>query len=168
MGSLSRTESTKPTCEAAQDPDLTALHEYWAGKCNGRKMPRRGDIDPTEIPSLLPHVFIAEIHHPLRFRFRLVGTAICDRWNENYNGKWLDELALGNERAAVMQQYDRAAASAVPQFDSTEFTNEFGRYLHYRRLLLPLSDDGNTPTMLLGAQKAIGVDGYSVPLPKWV
>lgn len=160
-------KSSTLTTEATEDPDLTALCSYWAAKCAGRKMPRRSDIDPTEIPLLLPHVFITEVHQPLRFRFRLVGTAICDRWNENYSGKWLDELALGEDREAVLRQYERAWRSAAPSFDSAEFTNELGRYLHYRRLLLPLSDDGNTPNMLLGAQKAIGVDGYQVPLPKW-
>jgi hypothetical protein len=153
--------------EANHDPDLTALHRYWTVKCAGRKMPRRSDLDPTEIPSLLPHLFITEVHFPLRFRFRLVGTAICERWAENYNGKYLDELSLGEERQAVLTQYELAARTAAPCYDSAEFTNELGRYLHYRRLLLPLSDDGETPTMLLGAQKAIGVDGYSVPLPKW-
>jgi len=155
------------TTETDPDPDLTALHEYWTGKCAGRKMPCRGDIDPTEVPTLLPHLFMVEIHAPLRFRFRLVGTAICDRWAENYQGKWLDELSLGEDREAVLRQYELAAKTAMPRYDSAEFTNEFGRYLHYRRLLLPLSDDGEIPTMLIGAQKAIGVDGYLVPLPKW-
>ena len=159
----------KPTETAhdPSDPDLKALHEYWAGKCGGRKMPSRSDIDPTEIPGLLPHVFIAEVHQPGRFRFRLVGTAICERWGENYSGKWLDELSLGEERDAVLQQYAHALQSAAPSYDSAEFTSEFGRYLNYRRLLLPLSCDGETPTMLLGAQKAMGVDGYLVPVPKW-
>jgi len=156
-----------PMTAVLLDPVLAALHAYWAGKCAGRRMPRRSDIDPTEIPSLLPHLFIVEIHNPLRFRFRLVGTAICDRWAENYNGKWLDELSLGEERATVLRQYELAARSGQPRYDSAEFTNELGRYLHYGRLLLPLSDGGEVPTMLIGAQKAIGVDGYQVPLPKW-
>jgi hypothetical protein len=153
--------------EAIDDRDLLALYEYWAGKRRGRTMPSRSDIDPAEILSLLPHLFIAEIHRPLRFRFRLAGTAICERWGENLTGKWLDELALDNERAAILKQYEIAAKTGMPRFDSEEFTNEHGRYLHYRRLLLPLSTDGNTPNMLLGAQKAIAVDGYQNPLPKW-
>jgi hypothetical protein len=154
--------------EAIDDTDLTALLAYWTGKCGSRTMPRRADIDPTEIPSLLPYLFIAEIHHPLRFRFRLVGTAICQRWGENPTGKWLDELSFDGERQAVMEQYASVPQTSAPRFDVAEFVNERGRYLHYRRLLLPLSEDGRTANMLLGGQKAIGAEGYQVSVPKWI
>jgi hypothetical protein len=152
------------TIAALDDPDLMALRAYWASKCGDATMPRRADIDPTEIPALLPYLCIAEIHQPQRFRFRLIGSAICRRWGENYTGKWLDEFDLAGERTAILEQYAAAAQSAKPRYDTAEFVNEHGRYLHYRRLLLPLSDDGTTPNMLLGAQKPIGIDGYRVPV----
>jgi hypothetical protein len=150
-----------------EDPNLTALHEYWASKCRGREMPRRADIEPAEIPALLPIVFLIEIHEPMRFRFRLIGSAICDRWNENNVGKWLDEVAHDGEIATVLGQYASAVRSGTPRYDTEEFVNENGQYLHYRRLLLPLSEDGHTPNMLIGGQNAIGIDGYKWPLPKW-
>ena len=83
---------TPPASTTTDDPDLSALRAYWTGKCFGRAMPRRTDINPREIPSLLPHMMILEIHEPLRFCFRLVGTKICERWGDNHTGKWLDEL----------------------------------------------------------------------------
>jgi hypothetical protein len=156
------------TIEAIDDADLTALYAYWSSKCRHRTIPRRADIDPTEIPALLPHLFIAEILQPLRFRFRLIGSAICDRWGENSTGKFLDELSLDGERKTVMAQYAFVAETNRPRFDTEEFVNEHGRYLHYRRLLLPLSDDGVTANRLFGGQKAIGVDGYRIAAPKWI
>jgi hypothetical protein len=157
-----------PALATIGDPELAALHAYWTGKCGTRAMPRRADIDPTEIPLLLPHVFIAEIHQSLRFRFRLVGTAICKRWKEDYTGKWLEELHLGGQRTTVLEQYASVARTGTPRFDIAEFVNEQGRYLHYRRLLLPLSEDGHTPNMLLGGQTAVGIDGYEVSAPRWM
>jgi len=153
--------------EAISDPDLAVLYDYWDLKRGSRRMPRRAEIDPSDFLPVLPHVFIAEVHPPGRFRFRLVGTAICERWGENYTGKWLDELALDRERDNILSQYERALRTASPRFDAAEFTNEHGRYLHYHRLLLPLSEDDQRPNLLLGAQKAIGIEGYQVPLPKW-
>jgi hypothetical protein len=149
------------------DPHVSALRAYWTGKCGGRTMPRRADIKPREILSLLPHVMIVEIHEPLRFCFRLVGTKICERWGENHTGKWLDELDFDGERANVLAQYALVAQTGVPQVDIEEFVNDHGRYLHYLRLLLPLSDDDLSPTMLLGMQKAIGIDRYQRG-PKWI
>ena len=150
------------------DPDLKALFAYWTGKCGSRSMPRRADINPSEIKSLLPLLFIVEIHQPLRFRFSLVGTAICQRWHENNTGKWLDELDYEGGRATVLEQYATVARTGVPRCDVKEFVGGRGWYLHYWRLLLPLSEDGVTPNLLLGMQKAIGIEGFKVGIPKWV
>ena len=154
-----------------EDPDLAALHAYWARQCGRRLMPRRADIHPKHIVSLLPEVFIADICKPLRFRFRLVSSAICERWHDDFTGKWLDELPFDGELETVIEQFASVARTGEPRADIEEFVNEDSRYLHYRRLLLPLSDDGETPTMLFGVQKAIGIDAYKVTaprLPKWM
>jgi hypothetical protein len=159
---------TSDTTRATTDTDLLILHAYWTGKRGSRAMPRRADIDPSEIPSLLPHVFLADVRDPLRFRFRLVGTAICARWGEDATWKFLDELDLDGEREKVLGQFAAAVRSHRPRFDVEEFVSERGRYLHYRRVLLPLSEDGENPNMLFGGQKAIGIDGYQVAIPKWI
>jgi hypothetical protein len=165
----SRSANVAPSASTTtDDPHLSALHAYWTEKCGSRTMPRRADINPREITSLLSHVMIVEIHQPLRFCFRLVGTTICERWGENHTGKWLDELDFDGERANVLAQYASVARTGVSQLDSEEFVNDHGRYLHYQRLLLPLSEDGLSPTMLLGMQKAIGLDGYQLSVPKWL
>jgi len=100
----------------------------------------------------------------------LVGSSICQRWHEDFTGKWLDELAFDGELGTVIEQFASVARTGAPRVDIEEFVNEDSRYLHYRRLLLPLSDD-ETPTMLFGIQKAIGMDGYLVAaprVPKWM
>jgi hypothetical protein len=152
----------------AGDPDLTTLFEYWTSKRAGRAMPRRSDINPGQIRSLLPNIFIMEIHYPLRFRFRLIGTMICQRWHEDNTGKWLDELDYDGSREVVLEQYATIARTGTPRCDIADFVGDKGRYLHYRRLLLPLSEDGIIPNMLLGMQKAIGLDGFKVAVPKWI
>jgi hypothetical protein len=153
--------------ELSADADLLALHAYWSSERGSRAMPRRADINPRKIPSLLPNVLIVEIHPPVRFCFRLAGTNICSRWGQDLTGKWLDELDYDGERASVLEQYAAVVRTGEPRLDVKEFVNASGRYLHYRRLLLPLSEDGHTPNMLLGAQKAIGIDGYQVAVPRW-
>jgi len=152
----SRSPVGRPDCfnvlEATGSNKLAGLYLYWRNKCGTRKMPSRSDIDPVEIPKYLSEVFIAEVYHPLRFRFRLVGSRICDRWREDYTGKWLDELDLGVERAAALSQYAALAQSGEPRYDRVEFQSANNRDLRYWRLLLPLSADGQVPTMILGMQ----------------
>ena len=154
------------TLKAVDDPDLRTLYAYWVRQCGSRPMPCRADLDPSDIVPVLPLVFIADISRPLRFRFRLVGTVICNRWHKDLTGRWLDELNFDGEREAVLEQYASVARTGIPRIDKEEFVNEESRYLHYKRLLLPLSEDGKTPNMLIGIQKAIGVDGYLTAIPK--
>lgn len=54
-----------------------ALYEYWLNKCGSRLMPRRSDIDPTEIPpQLLPGISIVDVvSDDRRYVYRLMGTA---------------------------------------------------------------------------------------------
>ena len=154
------------TLKAVDDPDLRTLYAYWVRQRGSRPMPCRADLDPSDIVPVLPLVFITDISRPLRFRFRLVGTVICSRWHEDLTGRWLDELKFDGEREAVLEQYASVARTGIPRIDKEEFVNEESRYLHYKRLLLPLSEDGKTPNMLIGIQKAIGVDGYLTAIPK--
>ena len=67
--------------------DNTILHglwSYWTARCGARLMPRRADIDPVDIPLLLPHLLLLETDEQKRFRYRLVGTAI-DRKSTRLN-----------------------------------------------------------------------------------
>ena len=56
-------------------------------------MPARADIDPCEIKPLLPYLMISDLFSdPLRVRFRLAGTKVCETFGFNVVGRWLEEL----------------------------------------------------------------------------
>jgi hypothetical protein len=51
------------------------LYTYWLSKRGARVMPARTDIDPADIPQLLPYLTIAEKAGD-QFRYRLKGTGV--------------------------------------------------------------------------------------------
>jgi PAS domain-containing protein len=60
-------------------PRLRAALTYWDAKRQNKLMPPRSDIDPVEIPRLLPYVMLIDVvREPLDFRYRLMGTQACD------------------------------------------------------------------------------------------
>lgn len=66
--------------------------EYWLSIRHDAKVPLRSAFDPTDIPKLLPYIYLTEIHHkPLRVRYRLVGTRICQVEGWDKTGHWMDE-----------------------------------------------------------------------------
>ena len=50
-------------------PRLRQAFAYWRGKLAGRAMPARRDIDPVDVPTLLPYVMLVDVlPAPLDFR----------------------------------------------------------------------------------------------------
>ena len=140
-------------------PNLGLLLDYWSGLCFGRRMPARTDIDPMDMPRhLLPNILLIQVFHdPLRFYYRLMGTAIADILGEDWTGKFSDEIQLAHEN--VRLQYIETVEKAAP----TIYLNQYSKYdpsvgyerlLNYERVLLPLSDDDAVVHHLLGATLA--------------
>jgi hypothetical protein len=137
---------------------LAELHTYWQRCCQGRAYPARADIDPVDIPSLLEHVFLADVlHDPLDFRYRLVGGHIVEHTGRNVQGQTVRGLiADGSSQEQALQKKALLAAQAVAETQAPVFidlsyrsvTSDSGKHLH--GLLLPLGLPGEGLNMVLG------------------
>ena len=99
-------------------PSIKQLHDYWT-LCRGdRLMPRRADIDPADIPHLLPNIYLVDIEHaPFRVRYRVVGTEVARIVGEDFSHRWLDETGWGEASIALNRLlYERVAESRAPLF----------------------------------------------------
>ena len=146
------------TSNEINHPTLVAIYRYWDGKRRGRAMPRRADIDPTEIVPLLPHVFMVDVEcDPLRFRYRLIGTAICEFLGRDFTGRTIDAANYSEAQAAELQKINRAVAeSGRPVGCRGAIFYVPGReWMLTEAILLPLSKDGATVDIIVGAQIAI-------------
>ena len=135
--------------------DLRRLHRYWLGKCAGRAQPARADIDPTEIPELLPFVMLVDVLEQGRqFRFRLVGTAVAR--GRDPTGRFLHEAApKGLYGHHINALYAQAFRLALPYY--TAFSYDFpsrGGPQSIRRLFLPLAEKAGEVNMMLIGQIA--------------
>ncbi|MEQ8345197.1 MAG: PAS domain-containing protein [Sneathiellaceae bacterium] len=133
------------------DPRLSRGLAYWDRVRGGRVMPSRRDIRPREILALLPHVFLADVlTEPLRFRMRLAGTEVVNRFGEELTGRMLEEIDLGDRAMPILASYVATVAERAPQLTMEEYLRRDGRLMHYRRLLCPLSTDERRVDMLFG------------------
>jgi hypothetical protein len=131
--------------------ELNAIYSYWLAKRGQRRMPSRKDIDPTEIPKLLPNLMLVDVsHNPMKFRYRLVGTSVVDATGENHAGKDFDTVDFIKTNPMVMRQYATTATSGEPLHSLEPFyRRDTGEPYEVDRLLLPLSSDGITVNMIL-------------------
>jgi len=134
---------------------LRPLFRYWVAARGEKHMPARADIDPVEMPiRLLPNLVLVDVvSEPLRFRYRVMGTTVARMLGEDWTGQFLHQIADVHE--SVRQQYQATAENRKP----TVKMSEYDRYdpslmqhklLRYERLLMPLSENGDNVTMLLG------------------
>jgi hypothetical protein len=146
----------QPTSDFTLDfrsESLRRLHQYWASKLQGRAMPRRSDIEPTEIPSLLPHIALVGVEsEPLRLFFRLIGTHITESLGRDNTGKYFDETFQDQMLEDVMQVYGMVLQARKPirHFGRAQYSAKDFR--DYESVHLPLSEDGWTVTMILVGQ----------------
>jgi len=132
------------------NPILAGALAYWRRKRGGRALPSRRDIDPVEVPTLLPHLQLIETADG-RFRYRLIGTALVQAFGKDYTGQYLDEFISGGRADAIVAVYRSIVATRRPAFLRSRYLTTKSVDLVANRLYLPLSDDGQQVNMILGA-----------------
>lgn len=133
------------------DPLLHELYAYWREKCQGRRMPRRRDIDPSEVALLLPHLLISEVvEGGERFRFRLAGTAVTRVLGRDPTGRLVDEVTEGAYRDFINGLHRTVCREQASLFaESPHLAGARGQHYYAKRLLMPLSDDGIAVNQIL-------------------
>jgi hypothetical protein len=130
---------------------LAELLRYWRSKRPERLLPARADIDPCEIPRLLPDLVLTDVLADGSLRFRLVGTAMALFAGRDVTGRRFDEIVVeAGYRAYIEGLYRQVAETRTPLY--TE-----GRYHHRRknfmlttkRMMLPLASDGDRVDMVM-------------------
>ncbi|OOG76047.1 hypothetical protein B0E45_02190 [Sinorhizobium sp. A49] len=123
----------------------TQLFQYWNVIRGDRELPRRNEIDPSAIRTLLPQLFILERDHFGGMKFRLAGTHVCALFDRDFRGRQFATLWLGSQAGKVLQIGRRVMAQHVPVVLSATARTEDGRELETETLLLPLaSNEGHS------------------------
>lgn len=95
---------------------IAALWEYWSGiaRVQGR-VPRRADMDPVDIPKLLANIWIVDFDWgTLRFRYRVIGTAVTRARNSDLTGGYVDEEVADLRHTALGRELERVVRECRP------------------------------------------------------
>jgi hypothetical protein len=126
------------------------LYRYWLAKRASRTMPARRDLDPGDIPKLLPYLMIVDKIDG-EFRWRLVGTAPVREIGRDPTGSFVGSNSTPESAAAAQAVYERVFTTAHPIFVTGEFKVKSGEIINMSLLTLPLSDDGAHVNMAVSA-----------------
>ena len=137
------------------DPRLEAAYHYWRRKAAGRPMPSRADIDPIEIPRLLPDVMLVDALPEGRYRYRLIGTENARAHGINATGRYLDEvLPSPDYKRHVLALYDECVQAHRALYSECLFLSpeRSAPERHTKVLFMPLSEDGDRVNIVFVVQ----------------
>jgi hypothetical protein len=135
--------------------DLRAFYAYWQSKQTDARPPRRADIDPTDIPKLLPNVLLIDVvgEPAYDFHYRLLGTAIVAVDGIDYKGSLLSQMVPRTDAFHMIWEHhlNTAAGGVELRYDSLRWSKDNSRdHVNYLILLLPLRRNGENVEFLFG------------------
>lgn len=130
-------------------PGLTKCLDIWEEKRGNRFAPKWRDLDFFAFPlEMIPYLYLVDIHaDPLDFRYRFMGTAICEVEGRDYTGLSVDDVQPPELAPAIRKQFEAFTNDPKPTFFMIqEQTPDWskGSQKIYGGLRLPLSSDGIT------------------------
>ncbi len=112
-------------------------------------MPSRADLDPAEIRTILPCVFLLDVtQDPLDFRYRLIGTKMASHLNRDLTGSWMSELPHQRPPSRIWSACAKVVETRAPLSSDTPYVGKLHEFRKTEDLILPLSADGETVNML--------------------
>ena len=139
--------------DALTAPQPQAAHAYWLKKCRDRAMPAPNDVNPADIPRLLPYITLIEIlyEEPIDYLYRIEGEAVRMAFGVKRMGKRLSEMRehMGAAYPGLLARLDAVRTSGEPLAHSSMLTMLSRRLFALEAVLLPLSHDGGKVERIL-------------------
>jgi hypothetical protein len=130
-------------------PRLREAYAYWDAKRKNKLMPARADIDPVEMPRLLPYIILIDVvGEPLDFRYRLIGTQACSIMRRDFTGQFFSKIPGNEKESALWRGCDAVVGSKAPMYWQLPYVGPDRFLRDYENVLLPLSNDGVKVTMI--------------------
>lgn len=136
--------------DSIQSPQLRQIYEYWLGRAGSDTPPARGDVDPLDLPRLLPQVFLVEVGKDGRFRYKVVGTRIVEWSSGDATGKYLEDVEILYDIAGIRRDFQSVVDARAPRYDLRDAPWADRDFMRYHRLLAPLADADGRVTHLFG------------------
>lgn len=137
-------------------PQQTAIYDYWRSRCKNGNFPSRFDIEPEHLTAHLPTMSLLEVANPQtadaprRFRYRLAGTGFWSLFEDEIQGRHVDELPIGDRSTYWNRILGNIVDKRRPMAGVTKPGTPLGSHLAQFWIRMPLSTDGETVDMILG------------------
>lgn len=146
-------------------PLVRQFYEYWLSISPAGRLPGREHLAPEQIVPLLSRMWMLDVHrNPLRFRFRLSGTAVERSLRREVTGCWLDEVVPQIASNPVVRDRFRFIAETGRPTWRRGQVNWDRDPLHrtIEACAAPLAADGKTVDIIIGVAVLFDAAGRQI------
>ena len=148
-------------------PEQQSIYDYWRSKCRKGQLPSRHDIDPSQIVAHLPMISLIEVQPTAartRFQCRLAGTGFWDLFEDEIQGRFIDELPMGDRCCYWDRILTKIAQNGRPTAGVTRPGTPLGGHLAQFWIRLPLSENGTDVNLILGYDHLVKMSDIPQPV----
>jgi hypothetical protein len=139
------------------------LLKFWKRNLGTAKIPPWQVIESenlTRLSTSLSFLDVVGEGDAARFRIRFHGSMVAAVYGaEDCRGRYLDDVIAAKNHRTGVAPYFHALKSGCPVYTIHDVTDRNGRTIHFERLLLPFSIDGERVDRILAAFEFICEDG---------
>lgn len=152
--------------EDVADATLSKLVERWFAWRGDARYPARKSIEPIELGSALPFVWLCEkVPESQCYRYRLVGEAVNTLYGQGLRGRLLKDFLSQKTATALRVRLDQCLESGNLLHTIAPQTLHDKRHVLVQRLFLPITGENGAHDTILGCTKVTGAvlesDRYS-------
>jgi hypothetical protein len=145
---MSNLNPAEPVGDIVHSARLRSLLRYWVEKAAGGTMPFRRQIDPIEIPSILPIAMLADVT-PLGARMRLLGSETTSAYGSETRDRLVADIQLGEFTVVWQDAFSRVVQSGRPAY-ATGTYRRGTELCRIETVLTPLTEDGSQVSQIFG------------------
>jgi hypothetical protein len=121
-------------------PEQRQLFDYWLQKAADRNMPARNDIQPRQIPRILPFISLVDVASNIAHStVRLAGTKLREIYDREITGFKIEDLDWNEKRDYWLTAFNRTINDAVPTQGILRAPRHAKEHMVQYWLRLPLS-----------------------------
>ena len=147
-----KTEIAEEMPQGVERRLVLRLLGHWRKLCGDRRFPSFAELDPEEIPDMWRHSFVIELSEDTGAPvFRAMGEVLAQEVVTSLVDNPVSNAPEESLPGKAIVYLDEVLTKAVPVLRGGEFVRSDGTRVLYGSVLLPMSDDGEKISGILGA-----------------
>ena len=139
------------------------LLNFWKRALGSENVPRWQKVEAENLSRIAANLSFLDVDisgFSQRYMIRFSGATIARVYGKtDCSGKFLDEVIPPHHYEQAEKPYRQTVAVRCPVYTIHDVTDANGRVVHYERLLLPFSSDGERVDRILASFEFVCLDG---------